>query len=137
MCVSWCLLRNLTRCLLPAPLLRASHHQTLGTDICRMLHETSLSLGQRRRKVFLAEASCQVGAIPGQNEAFIFDPINVERGPRSNFLDHFQHSQIVTFLSIAHSNILYTRWEIFSRKLHANSMPTFVIINQKLIKIAT
>ena len=31
--------RELTRCLLPAPLLTASQHQTLGTAMCRMWHD--------------------------------------------------------------------------------------------------
>ena len=46
---------------------------------------------------FSAEASCQVDAFPGQNEAFTFDLTIVERWPRSNFLDLFHHSQTVTF----------------------------------------
>ena len=44
--------------------------------------ETSIDCFGRVRKIgppFLAEASCQVGAIPGQNEAFTFDLTNVER----------------------------------------------------------
>ena len=85
---------------------------------------------------FSAEASCQVGAIPGQNGAFTFDLTNVERWPRSNFIDHFHHSQISTFWFIAYFNFLDTRWDFFSRKLRTNSMPMFVNIHKKLIEIA-
>ena len=31
-------LNKITRCLLPAPLLRASQHHTIGTAMCRMWH---------------------------------------------------------------------------------------------------
>ena len=44
--------------------------------------ETSFDCFGRARKIgppFLAEASCQVEGIQGQNEAFTFDLTNVER----------------------------------------------------------
>ena len=50
---------------------------------------------------FLAEDSCQGDAFPGQNGAFTFDLTNVERWPRNNFLDYFQHFRIITFWFIA------------------------------------
>ena len=40
-------------------------------------------------------------AIFGENEADIFEVTDVERRPRSNFLDHFHYSQAVTFWVIA------------------------------------
>ena len=77
---------------------------------------------------FSAEASCQVEGIWGQNEAFTFDLTNVERWPRSNFLDHFHHSQIVTFWFMAHFIILILQtlqvWANFSRKHRAYTAHT-------------
>ena len=46
---------------------------------------------------FSHSASRPFNAFLGENEADIFEVTNVERRPRSNFLDHFHYSQAVTF----------------------------------------
>ena len=46
---------------------------------------------------FSHSASRPFNAFLGENEADTFEVTDVERRPRSNFLDHFHHSQTVTF----------------------------------------
>ena len=50
---------------------------------------------------FSHSASRPFSAFFGENEADTFEFTDVERGPRSNFLDHFHYFQAVTFWVIA------------------------------------